>query len=47
ARERPTFGRPILEHQAIQFMLADMATQIEAARHLVYHACSLIDQGKY
>jgi hypothetical protein len=47
ARERRTFGRPILEHQAIQFMLADMATQIEAARHLVYHACWLIDQGKY
>jgi alkylation response protein AidB-like acyl-CoA dehydrogenase len=47
ARERRTFGRPILEHQAIQFMLADMATQIEAARHLIYHACTLIDRGKY
>jgi alkylation response protein AidB-like acyl-CoA dehydrogenase len=47
ARERRTFGRPILEHQAIRFMLADMATQIEAARHLVYHAAWLIDQGKY
>jgi len=47
ARERRTFGRPILEHQAIQFMLADMATQIEAARHLIYHACWLVDQGKY
>jgi alkylation response protein AidB-like acyl-CoA dehydrogenase len=47
ARQRRTFGRPILEHQAIQFMLADMATQIEAARHLVYHAGWLVDQGKY
>jgi len=47
ARERRTFGRPILEHQAIQFMLADMATQIEAARHLVYHAAWLVDQDKY
>jgi alkylation response protein AidB-like acyl-CoA dehydrogenase len=47
ARERRTFGRPILEHQAIQFMLADMATQIEAARHLVYQAAWLVDQGKY
>jgi hypothetical protein len=47
ARERRTFGRPILEHQAIQFMLADMATQIEAARHLVYHGAWLVDQGKY
>jgi len=47
ARERRTFGRPILEHQAIQFKLADMATQIEAARHLVYRAAWLIDQGKY
>ena len=47
ARERRTFGRPILEHQAIQFILADMATQIEAARHLVYQAAWLVDQGKY
>jgi len=47
ARQRRTFGRPILEHQAIQFMLADMATQIEAARHLVYQAAWMVDQGKY
>ncbi len=47
ARQRRTFGRPILEHQAIQFMLADMATQIQAARHLIYHACWLVDQGKH
>ena len=47
ARERRTFGKPILEHQAIQFLLADIAIQIEAARHLVYHGAWLVDQGKY
>ena len=47
ARQRHTFGRPILEHQAVQFLLADMAIMVEAARHLVYHAAWLIDQGKY
>jgi len=47
ARQRRTFGKPILGHQAIQFLLADMAIQIEAARHLVYHAAWLVDQGKY
>ena len=47
ARQRRTFGRPILEHQAIQFLLADMAIMAEAARHLVYHAAWLVDQGKY
>jgi alkylation response protein AidB-like acyl-CoA dehydrogenase len=47
ARQRRTFGKPILEHQAIQFMLADMAIMVEAARNLVYHAAWLIDQGKY
>jgi alkylation response protein AidB-like acyl-CoA dehydrogenase len=47
ARERRTFGRPILEHQAIQFLFADMAIQIEAARQLVYRAAWLVDQGKY
>jgi len=45
ARERRTFGRPILEHQAIQFMLADMATQVEAARALTYAAARTIDAG--
>ncbi len=47
ARERRTFGKPILEHQAIQFLFADMAIQIEAARQLVYRAAWLVDQGKY
>ena len=45
ARERVTFGQPIFEHQAVQFRLADMATQIEAARQLVHHAASLKDAG--
>ena len=47
ARERKTFGSPLVDHQAIQMMLADAAIQIEAARHLVYHAASLVDAGKY
>jgi len=38
AKERKTFGKPIIEHQAIQFKLADMATRIEASRLLVYKA---------
>lgn len=46
AKKRIQFGKPIAEHQAIQFKLADMGTQIEAARHLVYHAAYLKDQGK-
>jgi len=45
AKQRNQFGRPIAEFQAIQFMLADMAIQIEAARNLVYRAASLIDDG--
>ncbi len=45
AQERKTFGKPIVEHQAIAFKLADMATQIEAARLLVYKAAWLKDQG--
>jgi alkylation response protein AidB-like acyl-CoA dehydrogenase len=45
AKERKQFGRPIAEFQAIQFMLADMTTQIEAARLLVYKAAWLIDDG--
>jgi len=44
--ERKTFGKPIREHQAIQFMLADMATEIDAARLLVLNAALLKDQGK-
>jgi alkylation response protein AidB-like acyl-CoA dehydrogenase len=44
ARERHQFGRPIAEFQAIQFMLADMATQIEAARALTYAAGDALDR---
>ncbi|HXW01552.1 MAG TPA: acyl-CoA dehydrogenase family protein, partial [Anaerolineae bacterium] len=45
AKERQTFGRPIAQHQAIQHMLADMSTETEAARLLVYRAAWLKDQG--
>jgi alkylation response protein AidB-like acyl-CoA dehydrogenase len=45
ARERQQFGKPIAEFQGIQFMLADMATQVEAARNLVYQASAMIDDG--
>ena len=41
AAERETFGKPIVQHQAIGFMLAEMATDIEAARHLYLHAADL------
>jgi alkylation response protein AidB-like acyl-CoA dehydrogenase len=47
ARQRQAFGRPIAELQAIQFMFAEMAIQIEAARLLVYQGCWMVDQGKY
>ncbi len=46
AHERETFGKPIFEHQAVNFRLADMATRLEAARQLVWHAASLKDAGK-
>lgn len=46
AKVRHQFGQPIANFQAIQFMLADMAMQIEAARHLVYHAALLRDAGR-
>jgi butyryl-CoA dehydrogenase len=45
ARERESFGKPLVDHQAIAFRLADMATQLEAARQLVLHAASLKDAG--
>ncbi|MCP3911295.1 MAG: acyl-CoA dehydrogenase [Actinomycetia bacterium] len=45
AKERETFGRPIVEHQAIAFKLADMATQVEAARQLYLHAAQMRDAG--
>lgn len=46
AKKREQFGEPIANFQAIQWKLADMATQIEAARHLLYHASWLKDQGE-
>lgn len=46
AHERETFGKPIFEHQAVNFRLADMATRLEAARQLVWHAASLKDAGR-
>jgi alkylation response protein AidB-like acyl-CoA dehydrogenase len=46
ARERETFGQPIIEHQTIAFRLADMLTQIEAARQLTLHAAALTDAGQ-
>ncbi len=45
ARERESFGKTIFEHQAIQFKLAEMATQIEAARQLIHHAAAMKDAG--
>ncbi len=46
AQEREAFGKPIFEHQAVNFRLADMATRLEAARQLVWHAASLKDAGR-
>ncbi|MGO8083932.1 acyl-CoA dehydrogenase family protein [Rhizobium leguminosarum] len=45
ARERIAFGKPIVEHQAVAFRLADMAVRIEAARQFVFHAASLREAG--
>jgi alkylation response protein AidB-like acyl-CoA dehydrogenase len=45
SKERSAFGKPISQHQAIAFKLADMATEIEAARLMVYRAAALKDQG--
>jgi alkylation response protein AidB-like acyl-CoA dehydrogenase len=45
ARERTSFGKPLTEHQAINFKLADMATQVEVARQMVWHAATLRDAG--
>lgn len=45
ARERHAFGRPISDHQAVSFRLAEMTTKIEAARQLTLHAAALKDQG--
>ena len=46
ARERQSFGRPIAEHQAVAFRLADMATRLDAARLLVLRAAALRDRGE-
>lgn len=46
AKERKTMGKPIGEHQAVAFMLADMATEIQAARHMLYWAAWLKDEGR-
>ena len=45
AQEREAFGKPIIGHQAVSFRLADMATQIEVARQMVWHAATLRDAG--
>ncbi|MCI4654010.1 MAG: acyl-CoA dehydrogenase family protein [Sphingomonas aquatilis] len=46
ARDRRSFGKPIIDHQAVGFRLADLATQLEAARQLVLHAAALKDAGE-
>ena len=46
AKDRVAFGQPIFEHQAVQFRLGEMATQIEAARQLLHHAAVLKDSGR-
>ena len=46
AKERVQFGQPISDFQAIRFKIATMATQIEAARQLMYHVCTEIDAGR-
>lgn len=46
SKDRSSFGQPIFQHQAVQFKLADMATQIECARQLIHHAAALKDAGR-
>ncbi len=46
ARDRESFGKPIFEHQSVQFKLSEMAMQLEAARQLIWHAASLKDAGQ-
>jgi alkylation response protein AidB-like acyl-CoA dehydrogenase len=45
SKERVAFGQPIFEHQAVQFRLAEMATQVEVARQMVWHAAAMKDAG--
>lgn len=44
-RQRESFGQPIAQHQGLQFMVADMATRVEASRLLIYRAAAMIDAG--
>ena len=46
AKERVQFGQPISDFQAIRFKIATMATEIEAARQLMYYCCAEIDAGR-
>jgi len=46
SKDRHSFGQPIFQHQAVQFKLADMATQIEVARQMIHHAAALKDAGR-
>jgi len=46
ARQRESFGKPLIEHQAVSFRLADMATQVDAARLMVWRAAQLKDAGQ-
>ncbi|HYG60933.1 MAG TPA: acyl-CoA dehydrogenase family protein, partial [Symbiobacteriaceae bacterium] len=46
ARQRQTFGKPIIEHQGLQWMLADMAMEVEAVRLLTYRAATLVDEER-
>ena len=46
SKERTSFGQPIFQHQAVQFKLADMATQVEVARQMIWHAAALKDAGR-
>jgi alkylation response protein AidB-like acyl-CoA dehydrogenase len=46
SKDRTSFGQPIFQHQAVQFKLAEMATQIEAARQMIHHAAALKDAGR-
>jgi len=46
SKDRTSFGQPIFQHQAVQFKLADMATQVEVARQMIHHAAALKDAGR-
>ena len=46
SKDRSSFGQPIFQHQAVQFKLADMATEVEVARQMTHHAAALKDAGR-